>query len=295
MKHLIDELYVPVNKELLAKQVEKYRAEKSAPCLEDLRKIFASIDMTTLDVRDTDEKIEKMCRQVNRLPEVYPDAGTVAGICVYPVFIPVVKKNLQRKDVSIVSVAAGFPAAQTFREVKLQEIEMALEQGAQEIDVVISVGKILSGKTGDAYEEIREMREVIGGKGHLKVILESGVLGDPALVQRAALAAMAGGADFIKTSTGKIQPAARPEDVLVMAETARRFYEATGKKTGIKPAGGIAVPAEAFLYLQIVRDILGEEWTGPNLFRIGASRLANNTLESIQEKITGRKQEVNYF
>ncbi|MCD6202004.1 MAG: deoxyribose-phosphate aldolase [Bacteroidales bacterium] len=296
MDTLIKELFKPADRTWLAERTGHYKAGgEEKPDLKDLRKIFGVIDLTTLDVRDTDEKVEKMCRQVNHLPEAFPEAGAVAGVCVYPVFIPVVKKMLANEHVRIVSVAAGFPASQTFREVKTREVALALDSGAQEIDVVISVGKILTGKTEETFDEIREIRTLIGKKGHLKVILESGVLNDPDKVQQAALVAMTAGADFIKTSTGKVQPAARPEDIIVMADTVKRYYQATGKKNGIKPAGGISTPEGAFLYMKIIRDILGEEWINPSLFRIGASRLANQTLGAMLEKTTGRRQEIQYF
>ncbi len=296
MDPLIKELFQPADRKRLAERTGRFKAGgEDKPGLEDLRKIFSVIDLTTLDVRDTDEKVEKMCIQVNRLPDVFPHAGAVAGICVYPVFIPVVKKVLKNERVRIVSVAAGFPSSQTFREVKTREVTLALNSGAQEIDIVLSVGKILAGKTEEAWDEIRKIRTLIGNRGHLKVILESGVLNDPDMVQQAALVAMTAGADFIKTSTGKVQPAARPEDIIVMADTVKRYYQATGKKTGIKPAGGISTPEGAFLYMKIIRDILGEAWTIPSLFRIGASRLANQTLQAIQEKTTGRRQEIKFF
>jgi len=296
MDPLIKELFKPTDRQRLAERTGYYKADgKDKPGLEDLRKIFGVIDLTTLDVRDTDEKVEKICIQVNHLPEAFPEAGTVAGICVYPVFIPVVKKMLVNECIRIVSVASGFPASQTFREVKTREVALALDAGAQEIDIVISVGKILAGKQEETLDEIREIRTLIGNKGHLKVILESGVLNDPDKVQQAALVAMTAGADFIKTSTGKIQPAARPEDIIVMADAVKRYYQSTGKKTGIKPAGGISTPEEAFLYMKIIRDILGEEWINPSLFRIGASRLANQTLGAILKKTTGRRQEIKYF
>ncbi len=265
------------------------------PSADTLRRIMGNIDLTTLDVKDTDEKVADMCRKVNDLPVRYPEAGQVAGVCVYPVFISVVRKTLKAEGVQIVSVSGGFPAAQTYREVKIQETEMALAHGATEIDIVIPVGKILAGKINEAWEEVRAIREVIGSRGHLKVILESGVLEDPEMVHRAAVTAMAAGADFIKTSTGKVSPAARPQDMRVMAAAVRRFYEITGKKVGIKPAGGIATAEDALLYAGIVEKELGEEWLSPRLFRIGASRLANNLLTAIYSLEQETTEKISYF
>jgi deoxyribose-phosphate aldolase len=259
------------------------KIQKQTPDTEALRQILGFIDLTTLDVKDTQAKVAEMCRKVNALPEHYPQAGRVAGVCVYPVFVPVVKETLRAEGVAVVSVSGGFPAAQTFPEVKVRETEMALEAGATEIDIVIPVGKILEGKAEEAYREVKMLREVIGEKGHLKVILESGVLSDPALVHLAAVTAMAAGADFIKTSTGKVSPAARPQDVRVMARAAKRFFGITGKRTGIKPAGGISTTDDALLYMSVIEEELGREWLDPHLFRIGASRLANDVLNRLAE------------
>lgn len=253
-------------------------------------KIMGFIDLTTLDVKDTEERVASMCRKVNELQEKFPGTDQVAGVCVYPVFIPVVRETLTAGGVEIVSVSAGFPAGQTFMEVKVQETERALEEGATEIDIVIAVGKILEGREEEAYDEVRILREVTGERARLKVILEAGVLNDPLLVHKAAVAAMAAGADFIKTSTGKVTPAARPQDMQVMAHAARRYYEVTGRKVGIKPAGGIATAKEALLYMGIVEKELGKSWLDPGLFRIGASRLANDLLGT-----AGTTEKINYF
>ncbi len=295
MKKLIRELYKPVDISLLAEKKAAYKSERKSPAMDDLRIIFGAIDLTTLDVRDTDSKVAGMCKKVNALSENYPEAGYVAGICVYPVFIPVVSETLEVEEVQIVSVSGGFPSAQTFREVKIHETQQALDNGAREIDIVIPVGKILEGKQEEAYDEVKALREVVGDRGQLKVILESGVLNDPNIIQQAALVAMAAGADFIKTSTGKVQPAARPEDVIVMADTAKRFYDVSGNKTGIKPAGGISSPEDAFIYLNIVSTILGKEWVNAGLFRIGASRLANKVLEAMNKNKTDKKEKLQYF
>ena len=242
--------------------------------------IMRLIDLTTLDVKDTEKRVAGMCRKVNALRERFPGMEGVAGVCVYPVFIPVVRETLTAEGAEIVSVSAGFPAAQTFMEVKVQETEKAVEEGATEIDIVIAVGKILEGREEEAYDEVRILREVTGGRARLKVILEAGVLDDPHLVHRAAVAAMAAGADFIKTSTGKMTPAARLQDVQVMARAARRYHEVTGRRVGIKPAGGISTEKDALLFMGVVEKELGKAWLNPRLFRIGASRLANDLLDT---------------
>jgi len=243
-------------------------------------KIMGLIDLTTLDVKDTEERVAGMCRKVNTLPERFSGMEGVAGVCVYPVFIPVVRETLTAEGAEIVSVSAGFPAAQTFMEVKVRETEKAVEEGATEIDIVIAVGKILEGREEEAYDEVRILREVTGGRARLKVILEAGVLDDPHLVHRAAVAAMAAGADFIKTSTGKVTPAARLQGVQVMARAARRYHEVTGRRVGIKPAGGISTEKDALLFMGVVEKELGKAWLNPRLFRIGASRLANDLLDT---------------
>ncbi len=284
---------IPYRDEDIEKQEQPAASRELS--VEVLRRIMGNIDLTTLDVKDTDEKVADMCRRVNELPARFPEAGQVAGVCVYPVFIPVVRETLQAGGVQIVSVSGGFPAAQTYREVKVRETEMALANGATEIDIVIPVGKILAGRMKEAYEEVKTLRDVVGTKGHLKVILESGVLNAPEMVHKAAVTAMAAGADFIKTSTGKVSPAARPEDVRIMAGAVRRFYAITGKKVGIKPAGGIATVEDALLYAGIVEKELGTEWLDPRFFRIGASRLANNLLTAVQNGMNGKGEKVVYF
>jgi deoxyribose-phosphate aldolase len=255
-------------------------APEAEPVAVTPAEIMRLIDLTTLDVKDTEERVAGMCRKVNTLPERFPGMEGVAGVCVYPVFIPVVRETLTAEGVEIVSVSAGFPAAQTFMEVKVQETEKAVEEGATEIDIVIAVGKILEGREEEAYDEVRILREVTGGRARLKVILEAGVLDDPRLVHRAAVAAMAAGADFIKTSTGKVTPAARLQDVQVMARAARRYHEVTGRRVGIKPAGGISTEKDALLFMGVVEKELGKAWLNPRLFRIGASRLANDLLDT---------------
>lgn len=254
--------------------------EKNIPLKDSLR-ILSSIDLTTLDIRDTDEKVKRMCQQVNRLPETFGIEENVAGICVYPVFVPVVRETLKAKNVKIVSVSAGFPAGQTPLDIKVRETEFAISEGAQEIDIVIPAGKVFQGKKDEVTAEIRAIRDVCGNDVVLKVILESGLYEDKSFLIQAAECALEGGADFLKTSTGKVQPAARPEDVCIMSDLAGWFFKNRGKKCGIKAAGGISTPSDAWMYMNLVRSRLGDEWISPGLFRIGASRLANALLSLV--------------
>ncbi|MEN8202796.1 MAG: deoxyribose-phosphate aldolase [Bacteroidota bacterium] len=248
-----------------------------------LKKIFSLIDLTTLSERDNIENVTRMCEKVNLLGESYPSMPVIAAICVYPEMVSVVKENLENPLVSIASVGGGFPASQTFTNIKVMEIEQAVEQGAEEIDIVLPVGKFLMGDLEYVEYEIQTIKERIGPV-HLKVILETGSLGDFSLIRKAALLAIESGAGFIKTSTGKVSPGATPEAMIVMCETIKDYYNRTGKKIGIKPAGGISDSETAILYYAIVREILGEDWLHSERFRIGASRLANRLMADIFDK-----------
>jgi len=250
---------------------------------DQLRKIFGLIDLTTLSEQDNTENVSLMCRKVNRIGELYADMPCVAAICVYPELVGVVKENLENPLVSIASVGGGFPASQTFTNIKVMEIEQAIELGAEEIDLVMNVGKFLMEDLEYVDYEIHVIKQRLGPV-HLKVILETGSLKDLSLIRKASLLTIGAGADFIKTSTGKISPGATPEAMVVMCCAIRDFYMRTGKKIGIKPAGGISDPETALLYYQIVKEILGEEWLNRERFRIGASRLANRILAQIFDK-----------
>ncbi len=259
-----------------------------------LKLIFSLVDLTTLNTDDTASKVKMMCEKMNEFPGQFPDYPLVGAICVYPLLVPVVHENLVEKQVNIASVAAGFPSSQTYPEVKEKESRMAVEAGANEIDIVISVGKFLTMEFDYVSAEIRNIKKAIGD-AKLKVILETGLLPDPSAIYRASMISMESGADFIKTSTGKIQPAATPEAVLVMCHAIKDFMQKTGRKVGIKPAGGISTSEQALAYASIVKGVLGEEWLDPGLFRIGASKLANNLLSEIFSMETGKKQVVSYF
>ncbi len=251
------------------------------------RKCLNMIDLTSLNGTDTEEQIVAMTQKVNEFEKAFPGIPNVGAICVYPSMVPVVKKNLVPK-IGIASVAAGFPASQTFIEVKIAETSMAVMEGAGEIDVVISIGKFLSGRYEEVREELQEIKAACRGS-HLKVIIETGALGSAANIKKASVLSMSAGADFIKTSTGKIPVAATPEATYIMCSAIKEWYEHTGEQIGYKPAGGIVTTEDAVKHYTIVKEVLGEEWLNNKLFRIGASRLANNLLTDI----TGK--EVKYF
>lgn len=269
---------IEVNTEKMAIRLNEI-AERSVELKDKVlfQKIFSLIDLTSLDVADTEEKIQLMVGKVNHLSERFSELPNVAAICVYPAFIPVLKKELKIKSVMKVSVGASFPSSQTYLDVKINEVNRILEEGADEIDIVISVGKFLAGKFDEVINEISEIKKQLGNK-HLKVILETGVLKDPEAIKLASMISMEAGADFIKTSTGKNGEGASPEAVYIMCEAIKEFHERTGKVVGIKPAGGISDVSTGIQYYLIVNEILGNEWITPERFRLGASRLANSLL-----------------
>jgi deoxyribose-phosphate aldolase len=245
-----------------------------------LKTALSCIDLTTLNQTDNKTVAEKLCNNVNSFKIDFPDLPNIAAICVYPALLEEIKIGLRAPKVSIAAVGAGFPASQTFLSVKLAECKLLASRGADEIDIVMSVGKFLEGEFQYVADEISLIREATGGV-HLKVILETGKLSSPENIRVASLLAMEAGADFIKTSTGKESPAASPEAVYVMSRAISDYYKASGRKIGVKPAGGISTPEDALNYICIVGELLGKEWLNPGLFRIGASRLANNLLSEI--------------
>ncbi len=248
----------------------------------NLKTLVSLIDLTSLNVDDNEKKIQDLCLKVNLFNEAFPSVPNVAAICVYPSLIPVVFSNLNSRKVRIASVAGGFPASLTFIEIKKREIELAVEAGADEIDIVLPVGKFIEKKYKDVHDEITQLKEA-AGKAELKVILETGALSGYESVRNASLIAMDAGADFIKTSTGKIPQAATPDKFLVMVEAIKDFHNKTQKMVGIKAAGGISTPEDALIYFTIVKNVLGEKWLNNKYFRIGASRLLSNLLDKIQE------------
>ena len=243
--------------------------------------LFNCIDLTTLKSEDSDESVMKFTQKVNKFDEEFPDLKNVAAICVYPNFAAIVKNTLEVDGVNIACVSGGFPSSQTFIEVKVAETALAIAEGADEIDIVISIGKFLSGDYEGMCEEIQELKEVCKER-HLKVILETGALKSASNIKKASILSMYSGADFIKTSTGKQQPAATPEAAYVMCEAIKEYHQKTGIKIGFKPAGGINTVNDAIIYYTIVKELLGEEWLDNQLFRLGTSRLANLLLSDIK-------------
>lgn len=248
---------------------------------EEVKKfLFNCIDLTTLKCTDSETSVMKFTEKVNEFDDKYPDLKNVAAICVYPNMAEIVNDTLEADRVKIACVAGGFPSSQTFMEVKVAETAMALHAGADEIDIVMPVGKFLAGDYEGMCDEIQELKDVCGEK-HLKVILETGALGTASNIKKAAILAMYSGADFIKTSTGKEQPAATPEAAYVMCEAIKEYYLETERKVGFKPAGGLNTVNDALVYYTIVKEVLGKDWLNNELFRLGTSRLADKLLSDI--------------
>jgi deoxyribose-phosphate aldolase len=245
-----------------------------------LMSILNSIDLTSLNTTDNKSQILRLTGKVNSFSGRFTNIPNVAAICVYPNFVPVVKEKLSVKNVKIASVAGAFPSSQTFRSIKVAECKMAVDEGADEIDFVLPVGAFLGNDFEMVAGEISEIKEAVGEK-HLKVIVESGLLGDYEEIFKASMIAMDAGADFIKTSTGKTSVSATPEAAFTMCRAILDFYTETGIKVGFKAAGGIVTTSDALTYYNIVGSCLGVEWLNNKLFRIGASRLANNILADI--------------
>jgi len=277
--------------EEVAAAVEKARKDAAARNHNaDVYKLcYSAIDLTQLNVTDSVSHITAYTKKAMEFDRFFPSVPNVASICVYPIFVDMVALAIGDGKMAITSVAGGFPSSQTYLEVKMLEIAMAIENGADEIDVVISVGQLLDGQYDQMASEIETMRREAGKEVVFKVIIESGALKTPELIRRASLLSMLAGADFIKTSTGKIDIAATPEAAVVMCQAIRDYHAKTGRKVGFKAAGGVRTAEDAALYYTIIENILGKEWLTPALFRIGASSAANNILGSILGK------EVKYF
>jgi len=270
------------------------RSIKTAAKLDALKLILSMIDLTTLEGQDTPGKVLQLCRKAVHLHDALPGLPHVAAVCVYPNMVGVAREALAGSGIKIASVATAFPSGMSSLEVKLADTRMAVEAGADEIDMVISRGAFLAGEYRHVFDEIVAVREACGD-AHLKVILETGELGTLDRVRRASVLAMHAGADFIKTSTGKIQPAATMQVTLVMLQAIRDFYRETGRMVGMKPAGGISSAKLAIHYLVMLRETLGNAWMTPEWFRFGASSLANDVLMQIAKQTTGAYQSPDYF
>ena len=258
--------------------IEKHLGENNN--IDVKKEIFHCIDLTTLKCTDSEESVMKFTEKVNEFVDKYPDLENVAAICVYPNMAEIVSDSLEADNVKIACVSGGFPSSQTFMEVKVAETAMAIHAGAEEIDIVMPVGKFLCGDYEGMCDEIGELKDVCGEKT-LKVILETGSLRSASNIKKAAILAMYAGADFIKTSTGKEAISATPEAALVMCEAIKEYYKETSRKVGFKAAGGIDSVKKALAYYTIVKETLGEEWLNNGLFRIGTSRLTNLLLSDI--------------
>jgi len=272
----------------------KTRSIKTDAKVQGLKMALNMIDLTTLEGKDTPGKVRQLCYKAMHLHDEYPGLPTVAAVCVYPSMVESARKHLGNSGVKIASVATAFPAGQTDLEIKLADTKQAIEAGADEIDMVISRGKFHTGDYNFVFDEIAAIKEACGKK-RLKVILETGELGDLDNVALASRIAIDAGADFIKTSTGKIQPAATMEVTLVMLEVIRDYYFETGKMIGMKPAGGISNSKLALHYLIMLKETLGDAWLTNEWFRFGASSLANDILKQLVKQTTGVYQSGNYF
>ena len=272
----------------------KRRSIKKASKLWALDLAIRMMDLTTLEGKDTPGKIRALCAKAMRPQPGDPTIPSVAAICLYPTLIAEAKDALRGSSVRVASVATAFPSGQTFRDIKVAEVGAAAAAGADEIDMVIDRGAFLSGDFATVFDEIVDVKAACGD-AHLKVILETGELETYDNVRRASILAMAAGADFIKTSTGKVTPAATLPVTLVMLEAIRDFEKATGRAIGMKPAGGIRTAKEAVQYLVVLYETLGPRWMTPELFRFGASSLLNDVLMQIEKERTGRYQGGDHF
>lgn len=290
MDYLSKYSYTPNTEEMgraleqLASNLETFASEQV------YKECFSMMDLTTLKTDDTPQSVGKLVAKVNAFKEAYPEWPLPASVCVYSNFAATVAAE-RKCDFNITVVSACFPTSQSFLEVKLKECEMAVEQGADEVDIVLALNMFLAGDYEGAAEEIRQVRACIdavaakqGRKVRLKVILETGLLRTPERIAQASFLAMEAGADFIKTSTGKVDVNATPAAAYVMCECIAKFYKETGKKIGFKPAGGISSAADALCYYSIVSSILGKEWLNKEYFRFGVSRVANSLLAAVEEK-----------
>jgi len=287
--HPVDEVGI---KERVARLAT--RSIKKSSKVEGLKLALSMVDLTTLEGADTPGRVRQLCAKAVHLHSGRNDLPMVAAVCVYPTMVRVAREALKGTPIKVAAVATAFPSGMNPLSVKLEDTRYAVSEGAHEIDMVISRGDFLRGDYGRVADEIAEVKKACG-EAHLKVILETGELGTLDRVRLASDIAMEAGADFIKTSTGKIQPAATPEVVLVMLQAIVDFYRKTGKRIGMKPAGGIANAKAALNLLVMVREVLGPAWLNPDLFRIGASKLPNDILMQLEKERTGVYQGGDYF
>ena len=286
----------PIDSVSIDERVARFtkRSIKNDSKMYALKLAMSMMDLTTLEAKDTPGKVRQLCAKAMRPYDAMPDLPSAAAVCVYPTMVRVAKEALGNSGVKVAAVATAFPSGMSTRKVKLDETKFAVSEGADEIDMVISRGHFLAGEFNYVFDEIAAVKEACG-EAHLKVILETGELSTLDNVRKASDIAMYAGADFIKTSTGKVQPAATLPVTLVMLEAIRDFYYKEGKMIGMKPAGGIATAKLAIQYLVVLNETLGEAWMNPNYFRFGASSLANDLLMQIVKQTTGVYQSGDYF
>lgn len=288
-KKVIDESQVPVDKEFINVELEKIKEKVNLlKTPEVYAKILNCIDLTTLNTTDSQESVIKFVNRVNDFDNDYPQFANVAAICVFSNFSGIARSALDVTGVRIAVVAGGFPSGQTFTAVKVADSALAVAEGADEVDVVMNLGMLLEGNYEELCDELIEVKHSIKD-AHMKVIIESGAL-TPEFIRNASILAIYSEADFIKTSTGKVYAGASPEAAYIMCRCIKEYYEKTGKKVGFKAAGGVRTTEDALLYYAIVKDVLGEEWLNNELFRIGASSLANNILSDMLNE-----RDIKYF
>ena len=270
------------------------RSIKNSAKKHGLHLALSMIDLTTLEGKDTPEKVRRLCYKASHLHDSLQGLPNVAAVCVYPTLVRVAKKELEGTKINVASVATAFPSGQSTLDVKLSDTKFAVNEGADEVDMVISRGKFLAGEYNFVYDEIAAVKEACG-KAHLKVILETGELDTLDNVRKASDIALYAGADFIKTSTGKISPAATMPVTFVMLNAIKDYYKKTGIKIGMKPAGGISTAKISLQYLVMLKETLGYDWMNKDLFRFGASSLANDVLMQLQKQESGYYQSLDYF
>jgi deoxyribose-phosphate aldolase len=292
---VLDPMYTPVDEVAVEERVARFktRSIKNEAKLAGIRLAISMIDLTTLEGKDSPGKVIQLCQKALR-PSELPGVPQVAAVCVFPNMIPVAKKALKGSSVKVACVSTGFPAAQVPLDVKLADVKGSVELGADEIDMVISRGAFLAGEYNYVFDEIAQVKEACG-KARLKVILETGELETLDNVRKASFIAMRAGADFIKTSTGKVTVNATMPVTLVMLECIRDYYDDTGIQIGMKPAGGIRTSKDALHYLVMVKETLGDAWLDPYWFRFGASSVLNDLLMQYAKQVKGGYQSIDYF
>ena len=282
-EQVLSKYNLDIDNENVKAAVEKLIAEKvpENDTLDVKKFLMGSVELTTLQTTDSEERVLKLTERVNAYENTYPHHPHVATICVYPCFAQIVSQSLEVEGVEVACVSGSFPSSQALIEVKVAETALAIHDGATEIDIVMSVGKFLSGDYESVCDEISELKATCGER-KMKVILETGCLKSASNIKKASILAMYSGADYIKTSTGKVSPAATPEAAYVMCQAIKEYYDQTGIQIGFKPAGGMNTVHDALVYYTIVKEVLGEKWLTNQWLRLGTSRLANLLLSEVE-------------